>query len=77
MKEVVLGKDLGGRFIEIFGLPENTFDFNIHFPIDGVVEVNCTYCPSIDSEEADKVAAILSEYELCEKEVDNKSGGVE
>lgn len=80
MRKVVEGYEIGSDIIKLLGLPERTFNVDIHIPVDGPVAVSCKYYLLLDKSERKDLEVAFKQYELCEKEpedINNKSGGVE
>ena len=74
---IVVGHKFGSRLIEILHLPKNTNDLVLHVPVDGVVEVQCSYFPDMTDADVDEFESILSEYYLVEKEKGEDEDGEE
>ena len=80
MKKIIEGFEIGSDVIKLLGLPEETFDINVHIPAEGTVTVSCKYYLSLDPSETEDLGVAIAQYELCEKEpedVNNESGGEE
>ena len=68
MANAIIGEDIGRSLIDLLGLPERTFEIDIHIPLREAVTVSCKYYPTPGPEEIEGVKEVFARYELDEKE---------
>lgn len=58
---------LGSKLVKLLGLPKNTENFSLHFPLEDVITVKCEYYPEIlDTGEAGELVSLFKRYRLEE-----------
>lgn len=59
------GDDLGSDLIKVFGLPDKTIGFSLHFRVDDVPVVKCeSYIDSLNVDERGEIVRRLHDYRL-------------
>lgn len=69
----IIGQILGKQLIEALGLPERVTWFELRVAVNQVVTVTCEH--HVDSDKAPGIVAVLSKYELVERQQPNDASG--
>ena len=67
-ESVAVGYEFGQLLMKVLKLPKRTRRFVLTCAVDSAVTVECEYFPEFTADSQEEFAAIVSRYELVEKE---------